>query len=138
VIPVKAILLATLVLGLALAGCAGNGNGGKVSNGPDGQSVAGGGSLTYNGASPGSHTDAVDSDGSCSLHVTANIGMGKVKVTLTALEGTTVEKTVSGPGQFDGNVGEASGKAGTWTLKAERSGDTFGSFSGQYTANAIC
>ncbi|MEA3136434.1 MAG: hypothetical protein QOC71_715 [Thermoplasmata archaeon] len=131
----RTLLLATLILGLALAGCSGKND---VSNGPDGQTVAGGGSLTYNGASNGSHTDDVESDGSCSLHLTANVGMGKVKVTLTTLEGTTVDQTVSGPGQFDGTVGDASGKAGTWTLKAERSGDTYGSFSGQYTARAVC
>jgi hypothetical protein len=123
-------LLALAILALALSGCSGGG----VDNGPGGQSAAGGGNLAYNGASDGTHTDTVESDGSCSLHVSANLGSGSVKVTLRTSEGTTVEKTVGGPGQFDGNVGDASGGAGDWTLTAARSGG----FTGQYAAHAEC
>ena len=123
-------LLAVALIALVLSGCAGQ----DVQNGPDGQSVAGEGSLAYNGASDGTQSDTVESDGSCSLHVSANLGSGSVKVTLRTTEGTTVEKTVSGPGQFGGTVGDASGAAGDWKLTAVRSGG----FTGQYAAHAEC
>ncbi|HUR25881.1 MAG TPA: hypothetical protein VM327_07715 [Candidatus Thermoplasmatota archaeon] len=123
-------LLALAVLALAMSGCAGA----DVSNGPGGQSAAGEGSLAYNGASDGTQTDSFESDGSCELHLAANLGSGSVTVTLRTSTGTTVDKTVSGPGQYDGTVGDASGTAGTWTLKAVRSGG----FTGQYAAHAEC
>src|SRR5687768_16333039 len=74
----RSLLLALCALALStFSGCAGDGGG--VDNGPGGQSAAGGGSLAYNGASDGSHTETVESDGSCTLHVSANLGSGSVK-----------------------------------------------------------
>lgn len=118
-------LLSILVLAPVLAGC---------TNDANGQSSQGEGSLAYNGASDGRQTDSFASDGSCELHVSANLGSGKLQVTLRTLEGTTVEKTVNGPGQFAGTVGDARGSAGTWTLQAVRSGG----FTGQYALHAQC
>lgn len=122
-------LVATCALAVLLAGCSDN-----ASNDANGQSAAGGGNLAYNGASDGTQTDSFDSDGSCELYVSANLGSGSVKVTLRTSSGTTVDKTVSGPGQFAGAVGDASGSAGTWTLQAVRSGG----FTGQYAVSADC
>lgn len=123
-------ILACLSLVL-LAGC-------TASNGADGQSAGGGGNLAYNGASNGSHTDSFESDGSCVLHLSANLGSGKVTVTLRTAEGTTVQANAAGPGQVSKAFGEATGSPGTWTLRAERTNNDFGPFSGQYAASATC
>lgn len=125
----RTLLIPLTLLALAFAGC---------SNSPEGQSAADGGSLAYNGASNGSHSDEVESDGSCTLHIAGNLGSGKVTVTLTTSSGTTVQGSIEGPGQKDTAVGDASGPAGTWTLTAERTSTSMGPFSGQYVAHAEC
>jgi hypothetical protein len=120
------LLVAACTLAVLMAGCA--------SNDSNGQSAGGGGNLAYNGASDGTQTDNFESDGSCELYVSANLGSGSVKVTLRTSTGSTVDKTVTGPGQFAGTVGDATGPAGGWTLQAVRSGG----FTGQYAVTADC
>jgi hypothetical protein len=127
----RSLALLSVLTAFAMAGCA---EGGSVSNGPDGQSAAGGGNLAYNGASNGSHTDTFEGSGTCELQLNANLGSGTVKVTLTSPSGETATGSYSGPGQTSKTYGDATGSEGTWTLKAERSGG----FTGQYTASAIC
>ena len=127
----RSLALFSVLAAFALAGCT---EGGGVSNGPDGQSAAGGGNLAYNGASNGSHTDTFESSGTCELQLNANLGSGTVKVTLTAPSGATVTGSYTGPGQTSKTYGDATGPEGIWTLKAERSGG----FTGQYTASGVC
>ena len=126
------VLLTAALAAVLLAGCSDG-----VSNGPDGQSASGGGNLAYNGASNGTQTDTFESDGSCDLVVSANLGSGRVVFTLTGA-GSSTSKEVSGPGQYADTAGTLSGAAGTWTLKAERSSNSYGTFSGQYAVTADC
>ena len=118
------------LLAFALAGC-------SASNGVDGQSVAGGNSLAYNGASGGQQKTSFSCGGSGTIHLSANLGMGSVTFSVKDSSGKTVySKTVSSTGQSaqDGNV---SGAAGTWTLSADRAG-SYGAFSGQYAVSVDC
>lgn len=121
-------LVAACALAVLLSGCS------NASNGPGGQAASGGGNLAYNGASDATQTDTFESDGSCKLAYSANLGSGKVVFSITGGGGSTSVE-VKGPSQAsDDDGGRVSGSAGTWTLKAVRSGG----FTGQYAATAEC
>lgn len=128
-VAIRRTSLPLLFLALALSGCM---------NGPDGQSAAKDGNLAYNGASNGTHSSSFEAEGTCSLHISSNIGSGRVDVVLRTPSGTTVEGSAAGPGQKDVHAGDATGGQGTWTLTATRSGSGFATFSGQYLARADC
>ena len=123
------LLPALLLIALALAGC---------SNSGAGQEGRAEGTLAYNGASNGSHTETFESDGSCDLHVAANLGSGRVRISLVDGAGGETSQDIEGPGPTSDNSASLSGEPGTWTLRAERTSNSYGAFTGQYVATATC
>lgn len=131
----SAALACLAVLALLLAGC---------SNSPDGQTAEAEGSLAYNGASTGTHqSDPFECDGSANVHLSANVGSGRVSVSVRDSTGRAVfTRTVEGPGQTSDSQ-DASGTAGDWSISVTRSGSSGvpgapGSFSGQYAIHVDC
>ncbi|MCA1810652.1 MAG: hypothetical protein LC623_01410 [Halobacteriales archaeon] len=119
-----------LLLTATLAGC-------SASNGTDGQSASSRNALAYNGASGGQQKTSFECDGSGTVSVSANLGMGSVTFTVKDDGGATVySKTISNTGQAADSKA-ASGAAGTWALEAERAGG-YGAFSGQYAVHVEC
>ena len=108
------------------------------SNGPNGQSCSGDGSLLFNGSSNGTHSKTFACSGSGPFAAAANVGSGQVTITVKDGAGAQVYgHTFKGPGQ-EGDSTQLSGASGTWTITATRAGSTFGSFSGQYSAGVNC
>jgi hypothetical protein len=119
------LTLSLLALVPLLAGCANDGAG---------QSASGEGSLAYNGASAGSHSDKVECGASGDLHVNANLGSGSLTVTVKDESGRTLaSKSYSMVGQAS-ETSDLSGAAGTWTLSATRGSG----FTGQYALHVEC
>jgi len=128
----QALILTTLLgASVALAGCA-------FENGPGGQSASAPGSLSYNGASTGSHsTEPFRCDGSAKVNYNTNLGSGSITIKVTdGSGGELYSKTVSGPGQKS-TTDPVSGPAGEWRLTVTRGGP-LGGFSGQYNVNVAC
>jgi len=127
-----AIIFLVAMLMTGLSGC-------TVSNSPDGQSAAGGGSLAYNGSSSGSHSSQpFECDGSGKVSVTYNMGSGSIAVSIKDGSGSTAwSKTYSGTGQ-EGETQNVQGAEGSWVLTVTRSSGTFGGFTGQYAINVDC
>lgn len=127
----RVALVSALALTVLLSGC---------TNDAGGQSASGKGSLAYNGASTGSHQSPISCDSTATVQWTSNLGYGSIK--FTVLDGAGVAKytkTVSSVGQA-GESKDLQGAAGTWILKAERSGGSMGApgWSGQYAAHISC
>lgn len=125
------------LLALAFAGCAG-----EVSNGPDGQTAIGEGSIAYNGASTGRDQSEFPCGDSAEVHVSSNLGSGQVKVTVKDANGATVYTgTMNSPGQ-DADSKTVNGAAGNgWLVIGERlATEAYGvsGFSGQYAAHVQC
>jgi hypothetical protein len=122
-----ALLLSALLLALALSGC-------SASNGPGGQSASGHGSLAYNGASSGSHSNSFECSGSAEVDFSANLGSGSVSVTVKDSAGKTVySKSYGGVGE-SAESKSVTGASGTWQVSATRTSG----FSGQYAVSVSC
>lgn len=125
-------LPAALAVALLLAGC-------TASNGGDGQTASGDGSLVYNGASTGSDEARVACAGSATMHWEGNLGSGQVDVRV--LDGAGVQKlsilySTAGPSS---DSKPAFGEDGEWTLRVERRADpAHGTWSGQYLVHLAC
>jgi hypothetical protein len=115
-----------------LAGCA-------VQNSSDGQTASGKGTLSYNGASNGSHTSKPFScDGSGQININHNMGSGSLEVTVKTGTHTAYSKTFSSVGQAS-RSDSFQGPSGDYIITATRSGGSIGAgFSGQYNINAAC
>lgn len=123
-------LVAACALAVLLAGC----SDGQVSNDAGGQSVSGEGSLAYNGASAGSHSDKTECGATGELHVNSNMGSGSLTVTVKDSSGRSLaSETYNKVGQTTESL-DLSGAAGTWTLSATRGSG----FTGQYTLHVQC
>ncbi len=135
------LLLTSLLIATLMSGC-------TFSNGADGQTAGGPGTLSYNGASTGSHTsEPLSCDGSGKVNVNYNMGGGSIKVTVKDGAGATAfSKTYSGTGQ-QSETKNISGQSGQWTVTVTResgssyggfTGQQYGGFSGQYNVNIAC
>jgi hypothetical protein len=136
-------LPAALAIAFAVlaSGCADRGGDGpSASNGPGGQSASSGqGELAYNGASNGSHSDTFECDGTAAVDIAGNLGSGTLQIRVTDAAGRVHSHTVSGPGQASEHEDLRDGwAAGTWTVSAMRSSNSYGAFSGQYAISVEC
>ncbi len=122
------LLLLGLLSVTLLAGCA-NGSGDCSSS----QVATDGGSLAFNGACTGKQVGTLSCDGSATVEVALNLAKGEVEVTVEDAGGDSVYTMEHGSGPL-ADERDVTGKAGTWTVTAERKGD----LSGQYAIDVDC
>jgi hypothetical protein len=91
------------------------------------------GSLAFNGACTGTQKSTFHCDGAAEVDVALNLAKGEVEVTVEDADGEQVYHREHGAGPL-ADERDVSGKAGTWTVTAERKGD----LSGQYAIDVDC
>lgn len=123
------LMVGLLVATFSLAGCLD----GEFSNGPDGQSASGEGSLAYNGSGSGTQSDDFQCDGTGTVDWSVNNGGGSITITVTDGSGAQVFSKSHGSFGQAAQSKSISGAAGEWTVKVTRSG-----FSGQYAVSVDC
>lgn len=121
-------ILLVAILTFFLAGCVGEG---KLSSE--------GATLSYEGQQSGDHQETADCDEDGRITGSGNVEDGTLTVKVTDGGGEELwSKEFDGAVNFDS--APLSGASGTWTIKADRSGDDLAGdeFNGEYTFNLSC
>lgn len=121
--------VSVLVAALALAGCMDDASDLKAD-----ATV-----LSYDGQASGDHEKGAECDGNGNIHGSGDVQDGQVKVLVRDGDGNEIfSKTYDA--EFSLAESDLSGRAGNWTLRAERSGDDLAGdpFNGQYSFTMTC